>query len=60
MLERKNKTIFIGNTLEKPSLLLKREFVKDTTTNNENVAQEGGFAANESAAQGSQFAKERN
>jgi hypothetical protein len=38
--ERKNKTTFIGNTLDKPSILLHREKVRETT-DNEEVLQTG-------------------
>lgn len=42
--ERKNKTVFIGNVLEKPSIILNREFVRDTETATEQVNPEGSFA----------------
>lgn len=35
VLERKNQERFLGNNLEKPSLIMKRKFVRDTTTNDE-------------------------
>jgi hypothetical protein len=35
--DRKYYERFIGNTLEKPSLLMKRQFIKDTTTEMEKV-----------------------
>ncbi len=36
--ERKNKKRFIGNTLNKPHVLLKRKFLKDTSTDSEVLA----------------------
>jgi hypothetical protein len=41
--ERKNKTTFIGNTLDKPSILLHREKVRETTDNEENLQTGAAF-----------------
>ena len=40
MLDRKIQTRFIGNSLEKPSLALKRNFVKETTYDSEELNEE--------------------
>jgi hypothetical protein len=57
VLERKNKTVYIGNTLEKPAILLKREFVRDTDTTHEDVSPEGTFAVASSSVAVRQMAK---
>ena len=38
VLDRKSKTRYMGNTLEKPAVLLKRTFVRDTETKEEDLA----------------------
>ena len=38
VLDRKAKTRYMGNTLEKPAVLLKRTFVRDTETKEEDLA----------------------
>ena len=43
VLRRRNMTEFMGNTLEKPTLLLKRQKVMDTVQDNEKLAREQGF-----------------
>ena len=43
VLDRKNKTRFIGNTLEKPPVLLKKTFVRDTQTNEESLQETKEF-----------------
>ena len=40
MLDRKIQTRYIGNSLEKPSLALKRNFVKETTYDSEELNEE--------------------
>jgi hypothetical protein len=42
--DRKYFERFIGNSLERPSLLMKRQFIRDTTTDNENVNQGTEYA----------------
>ncbi len=37
VIDRKNQKKFIGNTLEKPNILLKRTFVRDTNFDKENL-----------------------
>lgn len=37
MIDRRNQKKFIGNTLEKPNILLKRTFVKDTNFEKEKL-----------------------
>mmetsp|Transcript_24063 Transcript_24063/g.21100 ORF Transcript_24063/g.21100 Transcript_24063/m.21100 type:complete len:576 (-) Transcript_24063:3258-4985(-) len=43
VLDRKNKTRYIGNTLERPQVLLKRTFVQNTTTRSEDLAPQDEF-----------------
>ena len=43
VLERKRKNTFMGNTLEKPSSLLKRHFVRDTNQDQEVLNPETGY-----------------
>lgn len=43
VLNRKQKNAYMGNTLEKPPILLKRHFNRDTITNEENLQQERDF-----------------
>ena len=45
VLRRRNQEEFMGNTLEKPTLLLKRQKVKDTVQENELLAKERAFGA---------------
>jgi len=40
VLDRKIQTRYIGNSLEKPSLALKRNFVKETTYDSEELNEE--------------------
>jgi len=40
VLDRKIQTRYIGNSLEKPSLALKRSFVKETTYDSEELNEE--------------------
>lgn len=44
VLDRKNKTRYVGNTLEKPQVLLKRTFVRDTTSRQEELADNQDFS----------------
>ena len=46
VLDRKNQTRYIGNTLERPAVLLKREFVRDTTNKQEQLSTGEDFVAN--------------
>jgi CHAT domain-containing protein len=41
--ERKNQKKFVGNTLEKPGILLKRTFVRDTNFDKEDLNQDKDF-----------------
>jgi len=43
VLDRRNKSRYLGNTLEKPQVLLKRTFVRETQTNEEQLAQNQEF-----------------
>ena len=43
VLDRKNKKNFIGNTLKKPSILLHRKFIRETTEDEENLKTETNF-----------------
>lgn len=39
-MDRRNQKKYIGNTLEKPNILLKRTFVRDTNFEKENLQQD--------------------
>ena len=43
VLDRKNKARYVGNTLEKPQILLKNTFVQETHTETENLAETAEF-----------------
>ena len=43
VLDRKSKTRYMGNTLEKPGVLLKRTFVRETETQKEDLASNEDF-----------------
>lgn len=43
VLDRKNKKNFIGNTLKKPSILLHRKFIRETTEDEEKLKTETAF-----------------
>ena len=45
--DRQKKGNKMGNTLDKPSLLMKRQFVRTTDTNDENINKGDGFAAHD-------------
>lgn len=45
VLDRKNKKNFIGNTLKKPSILLHRKFIRETTEDEEKLKSETNFDA---------------
>ena len=44
VLERKNRSTFIGNTLEKPSGLLKREFTKKSRVDSQGITSENSYS----------------
>ena len=43
---RKNQSKFLGNTLEKPGILLKKTFVRDTTFAREELGGDGEYDEN--------------
>lgn len=43
VLERKKQTRYVGNTLDKPQLLLKRTFLEDTNLRSEQVSGETAY-----------------
>ena len=45
VLDRRNKSRYLGNTLEKPQVLLKRTFVRETQTNEEQLTQNQEFGS---------------
>ena len=47
VLDRKNQNRYIGNTLERPPVLLKREFVRDTSNRQEQLSTGDDFVADQ-------------